>query len=93
MRRFILVIIAALSVSCANGPDSHYGDMGRFEISGFEWETGYGHNFGDSSGGSLTGNLSPEHGKFDGSRFRLDQADQFSEDRIDTRIRVIWSIK
>lgn len=49
---------------------------------------GYAHNFGDSSGGGLSGNLDPAHGNHGASSFRLNQADQFSEDRIETDVTV-----
>ncbi len=58
---------------------------------GSEFGLGYEHNFGDSSGGGFSGELDPAHGKHGASRFRFDQADQFSEDKFETDVRVSFA--
>lgn len=49
---------------------------------------GYVHQFGDSTGGGLSGTLAPEHGNFGSSTFRYDQPDQFSENILKTELTV-----
>ena len=85
MRILVIAIIAACSMGCAG---SWLGkNIGVY--SGMDLEFDYGHNFGDPSGGSLTGNLDPEHGRFGPSSFTIDRADQYPEDTVRTGFRIL----
>ena len=90
--RTLIIVLAALIVGCAN-EGGHFGDIGRFQVSGFEWETGYGHSFSDGYNSDFSGVLAPEHGNFGPSKFNLSRDLDLDEDRIDTSIKFIWSLK
>ena len=92
MKRLTLAILIASLFACANN-GGRFGDIGPFQVSGFEWETGYGHSFADSYKSKFSGDLEPAHGNHGASTFNLDRSFDRDEDRIDTSIKFIWSLK
>jgi hypothetical protein len=50
---------------------------------------GYAHNFGDPDGGSVSSGTG--HGDYGRNSFKINQADQFSEDRIDMDVTLRFS--
>lgn len=93
MRRSILFFVATLFITSCATNDGRFGDIGPFQVSGFEWETGYGHSFRDGYSSNFSGVLAPEHGKFGSSTFNANRNFDMDEDRIDTSFKFIWSLK
>lgn len=91
-QHILTILLAFLFTNCATD-SGHFGDIGRFQISGFEWETGYGHSFSDGYKSNLSGVLAPEHGQFGPSTFNANRSFDMDEDRVDTSIKFIWSLK
>lgn len=80
MRALILVIGAAVFMGCAQFQDT----VGCYAHT--DATMGYVHQFGDSSGGGISGTLAPEHGGFGESTFRIDRPDQYSENILKTEL-------
>jgi hypothetical protein len=92
MRKLAIIFATLVLTNCATD-NGHFGDIGRFQISGFEWETGYGHSWSDGYNSNLSGVLAPEHGNFGPSTFNANRSFDMDEDRVDTSFKFIWSLK
>ena len=80
MKLFAIAMLAASLMGCEHFQNT----VGCYAHTDFTM--GYAHQFGDPSGGGISGVLAPEHGNFGESTFRIDRPDQYAEDRIDTEV-------
>ena len=77
-----IVAVGASLVGCAQFRDT----VGCYAHT--DATLGFVHQFGDSSGGGLSGVLDPAHGNHGASTIQLDQADEFSENILKTEFTV-----
>ncbi len=93
MHKFILAIFIASLFACqTNG--GRFGDIGPFQVSGFEVSLGYDYTDCQNSNNNWSGSLSPEHGQFGDATFSGSNSNGFCpESKVGTEVKFIWSLK